>query len=648
MALPLANLDNRTYDELLEEGRRVIRGRPSAWTDHNVHDPGITLLELFTWRVEQDIYRLDRTPEASIRAFLRLVGIDPLPPRVARTVLELGLPDGNGPVTIPAGLVVGNGEGTVVFQTAMPVYVAAAGLAAVGSLDGATGIETDHTAANVAPDTTYRPLGSAPAPEDALMLRFDPALEKGGGPITLYVWSADPEADARTRTRLMEFQERIHGERGGKPGCNRADRAEDWRRHYSARTCWEFQRADGNWAELQAVEDETRALTLSGFVRFQAPQGSAVQRIRSRLVTGHYECPPVIGRIGLNTVAAEHAVQIDANETLGSSNGQAGQVFNLGQTPVVAGSVRVTATGIEDRPWRDQTHWDRVGPHDPILMLDPASGRVSFGDGRVGRVPPAGADLICRYRIGGGPDGNVPRGTLSKDAEGQVAVTQPFPAFGGKEAETLEQARERALDFLAHRERAVTLDDFETLAVATPGVPVARVRALAGYHPALPCLPAAGCVTVVAVPRCPDDRPLAGPDFLAAVNRWLQPRCPLTTELHVIGPCYQVVGVTARLNVQPGVDPATLSGMAINRLERFFHPLSGGPDGMGWPVGRHVYRSEVMALLNAIDGVNYVDDFSMAAEGAAEPSCTNIQVCPDCLAASGQHRITVTERSDVP
>jgi predicted phage baseplate assembly protein len=200
------------------------------------------------------------------------------------------------------------------------------------------------------------------------------------------------------------------------------------------------------------------------------------------------------------------------------------------------------------------------------------------------------------------------------------------------------------LAFLADRRGAITLSDFQTLALATPGVPVARARALAGHHPSLPCVTAAGSVTVVAVPSCPDVRPEAGPDFLAAVHRWLAPRCALTTELHVLGPSYQAVGVHARLHAEAGADPDALAAAAAAALDRFFHPLEGGPDGTGWPVGRAVYRTEVMAVLNAIEGVAYVDQLSLLAEGEMEASCANVTLCTGQMVAAGEHRIQVIAR----
>src|SRR5512138_1330842 len=74
MTIPRINLDNRTFDDLMEELRGLIPRYAPEWTDHNLSDPGITLLELFCWVAEGMIYRTNRIPESSRRRFLELLG----------------------------------------------------------------------------------------------------------------------------------------------------------------------------------------------------------------------------------------------------------------------------------------------------------------------------------------------------------------------------------------------------------------------------------------------------------------------------------------------------------------------------------------------------------------------------------------------
>jgi hypothetical protein len=73
MPLQLPNLDDRTYDDLVEEARSLIPTYAPEWTNHNPSDPGITLIELFAYLTELLIYRLNRVTDANVVSFLRLL-----------------------------------------------------------------------------------------------------------------------------------------------------------------------------------------------------------------------------------------------------------------------------------------------------------------------------------------------------------------------------------------------------------------------------------------------------------------------------------------------------------------------------------------------------------------------------------------------
>jgi len=73
MPIPLPNLDDRTFDDLVAEGKRLIPGLAPSWTDHNPSDPGITLIELFACVTEMLLYRVDRIGDVNKLAFLRLL-----------------------------------------------------------------------------------------------------------------------------------------------------------------------------------------------------------------------------------------------------------------------------------------------------------------------------------------------------------------------------------------------------------------------------------------------------------------------------------------------------------------------------------------------------------------------------------------------
>jgi hypothetical protein len=89
MPIPLPELDDKTFDELVEEARASIPQLYPGWTDHNPSDPGITLLELFAWLTEIVIYRVGRIPDSSHQAFLKLLAGKPVAPAPGQSMDDL-------------------------------------------------------------------------------------------------------------------------------------------------------------------------------------------------------------------------------------------------------------------------------------------------------------------------------------------------------------------------------------------------------------------------------------------------------------------------------------------------------------------------------------------------------------------------------
>ncbi|MBA2674762.1 baseplate J/gp47 family protein, partial [Ramlibacter sp.] len=205
--------------------------------------------------------------------------------------------------------------------------------------------------------------------------------------------------------------------------------------------------------------------------------------------------------------------------------------------------------------------------------------------------------------------------------------------------ESLDALRARAYTLANTVDKAVTLQDFERHALATPGVPVARTHAVAGLWPELPCYPAPGVVAVVVVPRCRLPAPMPGRALLEAVRAYLEPRRLITGEVRVLAPRYRPVGVQATLHLEAEADAAAVPRLAADAIRRFFDPLTGGPDGTGWPIGRTVYRSEMLALLASLPGVLRVTDFGLLT--AAGCGCDNVALCAHELVRPGRHRLRV-------
>ncbi len=76
MSLPAPNLDDRRFQDIVDEAKRRIPRHCPEWTDHNVSDPGVALVELFAWMTEMTLYRLNQVPDRLYVKFLELVGVE--------------------------------------------------------------------------------------------------------------------------------------------------------------------------------------------------------------------------------------------------------------------------------------------------------------------------------------------------------------------------------------------------------------------------------------------------------------------------------------------------------------------------------------------------------------------------------------------
>jgi Baseplate J-like protein len=131
MPLPLPNLDDRNFNQLVEDARRIILQRAPSWTDLSASDPGMTLLEIFAYLTETMIYRLNLLPRKAYIAFLSLLGVSVHPPSAAGVTLRFSRArPGDQPIQIPRGTraTLGRTDGgsePPIFVTASTVTIAA-------------------------------------------------------------------------------------------------------------------------------------------------------------------------------------------------------------------------------------------------------------------------------------------------------------------------------------------------------------------------------------------------------------------------------------------------------------------------------------------------------------------------------------------
>ena len=609
--LPAPNLDDRHFQDLVDDAKRLVQQRCPEWTDHNVSDPGVTLIEAFAQMVDQLIYRLNRVPDLHYVKFLELIGVELRPPAPARGAVTfwLSAPQPQ-PVLVRAETEVATPRtdihepivfGTTRDLSIIPCSFAHAATQAVGKAP------VDVTTALSGPGG-FRCFSATPAVGDALLVGLSDAV---------------PSCAVTLRM-----------------DCQVSGRGVDPRRPPVVWEAW----TDDGWAACDVDKDDTGGLNKPGDVVLHVPDGHAASIIarqrggwlRCRVVEAlddqpTYSASPTVLDITAFTIGGtaptSHA-EVVRSEVLGRSDGTPGQRFSLQRHPVLPAETPALLTVLDaedEQTWVEVSTFADSEPDDRHFRLDKYAGEVQFAPAvrspsgevvRYGAVPAAGAGLrIEVYRTGGGRAGNVARGQIRvlKTSVPYVArVENRGPAVGGAEAETLADAKARGPMLLRSRGRAVTAEDFEQLAQDV-APDAARVHCVAEAGQA------AG-VRVLVVPHLASDEvgrirfaDLDPPDAtLERISNSLDERRLVGTRLLVQPPEYVWLTAVVSVSARPRYDPSEVRTEVLRALYSLFHPLYGGPDGTGWPLGRSVQSHEVHAALARIAGVDMSREVNVA------------------------------------
>lgn len=740
--MKLPNLDDRRWSDLAEEGRNLIPKYAPEWTDFNIHDPGITLLDLFAWVAEMDVYRLNRIPEAHRRKFLSLLGIVSQPPRASHVVLSMALRTGVPPLEVPSTIEFESQDGVIPYRSFSPVVVIPSEVVALFQED-ARGVRNVTSAwENHEPVPMF---GDIPTSESAFYFGFSLSFPVGRT-ASLYLTFAGGRSDRGERQRI-QAEIASTNEQCAPPSnpCRKRTSAESAAtsiplQHHSARVVWEFAAPAGSsvsWQVLSPdageVEDETRSLSLDGVVRFTVPSAMAAVKltpsatpvfsVRCRIVSGALDASPVLKGVLINAVDAEQSIPVATQLAIAQGavisgptpapgsvtkfsfirnpDGQIGSLTFLPQesdgpevfinswippTSISPGSIgcalQVLGIGLGEplqrvavqpspvipeglevftlegglwHRWTIHSNFGASGRTDRHVLVDFTTGEVTFGDGEHGLPAPEGALIVAGFFSTRAARGNIAAGTAFRVSDSPhnralihvsdvcaalVAVQAGVSSSDGGDAEPLDHAEGRTLEEVSRVTRAVTASDLEQLALKTPGTRIARVSVRANVDGRYPCLRAPGVVTVVILPMISAPRAQPSLGLRSIVRHYLNRRRIIGSRIEVIGPTHTQITVRAQVQRTSGADAVRVKTEVSQALLDFFDPLEGGPEGRGWPFGRDVYRSEVLQVIDNVNGVENVIALEILADDGLA-SCSNVCLGPIGLPVSGPHEITI-------
>jgi len=669
MPLPIPNLDDRRFDDLVAEATARIEAHTPEWSNIAPGDPGSALIDLFAWLTETILYRQNLIPLRQRRAFMNLLA---LPLRPAAPATGLVCVDATQ-MPLPPPLAAGQAQftaGAVTFTTTTDLqptplqltplikagyvdpdpatqalliqqlqtlynissprpFVAQPGFGADGVLGLANAIDQTiwlalSLPASLANTTTPASVRSALAGLAATGATLSLGLAPAGDVSGVDAFDQATTLPTRTLNWAVATQDPTSGSLLSVPLEVQADTSNGGRNEGIALLVLP---SDPNrMVPPAAVNGGDPMYAGYGAMPPELPTGVSADSVVMWLTLSSADPSFSLGYLAVNAVSII-ARTVANNEPLGVATGVGDASFTLSGTPVAPETlvIQLFQGTLAPVTWTQVDNFGDAGRNDTVYTLDPTAGTVTFGDGIRGQRPPASATVVAQtYAYGGGAAGNLAAGLIKAVLPAVGAVRHEWPTSGGIDGESVSDAERRIPAFLAHRDRAVTLADFQALALSTPGLTLGRAEVVQGLMPgANPAATRTGVTGVVSVFVFPQQPPAFGNGPVASLGQlqdvfaYLSQRILIGTQLFVLAaepvPLYASVSIEL-LNATQSV--ATTRAVQQALLNYLWALPPGGPDGSGWPLGRTVAVDELLTQAARAAGVLSADQLALYVQSA--------------------------------
>ena len=302
--------------------------------------------------------------------------------------------------------------------------------------------------------------------------------------------------------------------------------------------------------------------------------------------------------------------------SLGISNGNASQIFAIFSSRIVTQDVSVYLyDGVNYVPWTRVDYLSDYSPLDKVYTVyfdGSGAYRIKFGDGVSGLIPTQGHVVYVKYRPVAGAVGNVPAGSITEItqipgvADTELAALSPVTlsvfndsaATGGSDEQSTSSIRTSAPQFYRSANRAVTREDFQSIALGVSGCGKASATSDGTASVLVAVAPYRSQYTTEERPGFSWDGEVwtttVGQDSLRTqVTSALNKASLLGTQFSVIDPVYVPVVIELNVQVLDTIKQANAKTVIIEELVRRF-------DYAAMSFGASIYSSDIVSLVSAL------------------------------------------------
>ena len=576
--IPNIELDVESFETILNKAKQKIQVIFPEWTNYNQHDSGIMLLELFAWMKEMQNYHLDQIGPEHLHTYLKILGVTPIKKKCAFALVHC--------FHVKSEIVIKKGHqffaGHIPFETMEEILLYSGELLTITVRDP-NGMILGENHINNKFNLNIFAFGEEPWIQSDFILRFSRGFQRGKQYQIYFDLKSDYQV-VRNPIVKESFEPLV-------------------------KIKIEY-RSGSTWKLCKIIQDETYGLLTKGIIRIKIPEETGEPLIldsdcelKISLADGEYDVPPIINHIYLNPILTAQCETVIKNQnTIGIGNGFPNQWFLVGFSDIWAETIEILVEHVDRRGYFDR--WERVenfdesSPEDLHYVVDETENKIIFGNGYRG-MPPEGEIRITEGKRSFGVIGNVKKGSIHNVDADLFQVTNPDHAWGGTNAESLEECFFRFQYEIKNSSYAVTNYDFEELVKKTPGLMIQHVKATVELR-------TENSIHIVVHPFSLKQHKTLSQSYLKNIMNYIEPRCLIGTNVHILSPEY--IHITLFMELEVYSHFRNPKQEIDGQLKQYFSEIQK-------MIGKQVSYGEIYGVLESIACINRVVALAIDATG---------------------------------